>query len=174
MEKRAFKNLTFAVASLCVLASCGAERAELAVQLEAPAAATPLVFHGSCFAGFLLGFELRVIETEGTGLDLEALSFEVHDAATAEILGSEALAGADLRDRYGAAALHLPPHGSRVFPVSVRVSGPGRLSLTVVGEVRGADSTGLVRQPYRLDLGEVLLQEPGPSGGGACSPGSGS
>jgi hypothetical protein len=158
------------VAGLGVLAGCATDRARLAVELSAPPSVTPLVFHGNCFAGFLLSFDLRLEETGGAALDLSSLSFEVRDAVTAEALGGETLDAAALRDRYGAAALRLQPYASHTFEVGVRVSGPGRRGLTAVGEVSGADSEGLVRQPYRIEIGDVILEEPQSSEGGACSP----
>ena len=158
-----------AVAGLCVLASCATDRARLAVELPAPPSVTPLVFHGNCLAGFLLAFDLRLMETAGTALDLSALSFEVRDAVTAEGLGGETLDATALRDRYGADALRLRPHGSHSFAVAVRVSGAGRRAFFASGEVSGADSEGPVRQPYRIDLGEVVLAPPPASEGGACS-----
>jgi hypothetical protein len=131
-----------------------------------PATAIPQYFHGNCFAGFALGVDLRIQETEQVGVTLSRLSYRLSERETGRFLAEETLDGDGLRDRYGTVAVL--PGATRLFHIGATVSEPPRGRLRIVGDFEGLDENGeSVRASFDLDAA-VTVNTPEPPAGGAC------
>lgn len=155
--------------ALLAFTGCASDPAVLVPSLADPASATAQYFHGNCFAGFAVGVDLRVQETQGIEVVLSRLDYQVVDRGTGLVLSDERLDGRALEDRFGESASLVPAGESRTFPLAAvshqRPVGP----LAVRGEVSGVDENG---EPVvaSFDLSATLVvTDPGPPAGGACT-----
>ncbi len=158
-----------ALVTLLALVGCRDDPAELVPNLVEPASAHAQYFHGNCFAGFAVGVDLRIQETQGVEVVLSRLSYRVSDRGTGQLLAEELLDQTALEDRFGAPAIVIRAGASSTFPLAAispeRPSGP----VAVTGEVAGVDENGeSVVAPFDLST-RIEVSDPGPPSGGACT-----
>ena len=148
---------------------CSPDQGELAVDLAGPATASPQYFHGNCFAGWSLGVDLHTRETQGIDIFIATLTYRLSDQGSGTELSQERLDAEALDLRYGERASVLVARSSRIFRLvavsSSRPVGP----IAVTGTIEGRDENGQrVTTPFQLTA-NLVVNDPGPPGGGACS-----
>lgn len=149
--------------------SCDREAAELVAELASPAVASPQYFHGNCFAGWSVAFELRLRETNGVEVVLDELRYRVADASTLEELAGERLDRASLESRYGATATVVPGRSSRIFGLGFVVPDRPLGPLGVSGGFSGRDENGrAVNGAFDLTASVSVRGDEPPPSGGAC------
>ncbi len=135
--------------ALLALVGCGDDPAELVPDLIEPASANAQYFHGNCFAGFAVGVDFRIQETQGVEVVLSRLNYRVSDRGTGQLLAEELLDQAALEERFGAPAIVIRAGASSTLPLRAvspeRPSGP----VAVSGEVAGVDENGESVVPLR-------------------------
>jgi len=171
----AVKRSPTAAAALTVLialaSGCGHQPAELAPSLVGPATASPLVFHGNCFAGWIVDVDLLLRETSGLAVLVDRIAYRLTDVGQARVLASETLDAGALEDRY---KTHMvAANGSSVFSLTgrsgVRPVGP----LVLDGEVTGRDEKGrFVSLRFQLTAASLIVTDPVLGPGGACQAGT--
>jgi hypothetical protein len=148
--------------------ACAADRAGLVVTVVEPATASAQYFHGNCFAGFALGLDLRVQETQRVGVTLSRVSYRLTERETGAFIAEETLDARAIQDREGEGAIAVPPGSARVFRIGATVSEPPRGSLRIAGTLEGVDENGgSVRTSFDLDTA-VVVSATEPPAGGAC------
>ncbi len=156
-------------ALLFLLTGCTPDPAELRVSVTPPATATAQYFHGNCFAGFSVGVDLRVQETQGIGVLLSRFSYRLSDRGTGRVLVDESLDTRGIDERYGASATFIPAGSTRELrlgSVSDAAVGP----IVVEGGIEGLDENDQsVAETFALSAPLVVI-DPGPPSGGACTP----
>jgi hypothetical protein len=156
-------------AVLLLLTGCTPDPAELTVSLAEPANANAQYFHGNCFAGFSVGVDLRVQETQRIGVLLSRLSYRVTDRGTGLVLVDESLDTRGIDERYGEGASSIRAGSTGVFRVGGRSDAPvGPIAVT--GGVEGMDENDQsVVESFDLSA-PLVVSDPGPPSGGACVP----
>src|SRR5262245_61306651 len=156
--------------ALLAFAACGRDPARLVPALVDPASASPQYFHGNCFAGFSVQADLRIRETQGIEVVLSRLAYRMIDRGTGRVLADEGLDTRALEERFGANASVVPAGASQNYPLSAISSDRPAGPLTVQGEVEGMDENGeAVTASFDLSA-SLVVNDPGPPSGGACSP----
>lgn len=148
---------------------CSPDPGEITVDLAGSATASPQYFHGNCFAGWSLGVDLRTRETQGVDIFIATLTYRLSDQGSGTELSQERLDAEALDSRYGQRASVLVARTSRIFRLvavsSSRPVGP----IAVTGTIEGRDENGQrVTTPFQLTA-NLVVNDPGPPGGGACS-----
>jgi hypothetical protein len=147
---------------------CATDRAALVVSVVAPATASAQYFHGNCFAGFALGLDLRLQETQKVGVTLSRISYRMSERETGTFIAEETLDARAIQERYGEGAIAVPPGATRLFRIGATLSEPPRGRLRIAGALEGVDENGeSVRTSFDLDVG-VTVSAPEPPAGGAC------
>jgi hypothetical protein len=147
---------------------CASDPARLVVSVVEPATASPQYFHGNCFAGFALGVDLRLQETQQVGVTLSRFSYRMSERETGAFIAEETLDGRSLQDRYGEGAIAVPPGATRLFRIGSSLPEPPRGRLRIAGDFEGIDENGeAVRTSFDLDAA-VTVNTPEPPVAGAC------
>jgi hypothetical protein len=162
--------LTSALLLATLAINCRMQPAELTLDLAGPAVADPQVFHGNCFAGWVVRVELRVRETRGVAVVVERLAYRLADEGRGVDLGAEVLDAPAIDVRYGDRVVEAG--GSRVFglcvPSAARPVGP----IAFVGDIAGLDDNGNpVAARFRLSAASLTVRDPVPGQEGACPDG---
>jgi len=163
------RTLSAAFYVLLVSMGCSPDPGELTVNLSGPATASPQYFHGNCFAGWSLGVDLHARETRGVDVFIASLTYRLSDQGSGVELRSETLDAEALDLTYGERASVLVARSTRIFLLvavsSSRPVGP----IAVTGTIEGRDENGQrVTAPFQLTA-NLVVNDPGPPGGGACS-----
>jgi len=157
--------VAFVVVTAC---ACSSDPGRLESDLVGTATADPLIFHGNCFAGWLVSADLQLTETRGKDVTLDLLSYRLFDEGRQLGIGSENIDGAALEERYGSRVV--PAHGVRVFRIGlqsgVRPVGP----LLVTGNAVGLDENGDGVNLEFQHTAPIDIHDPVPSPDGACPP----
>jgi hypothetical protein len=147
---------------------CASDPARIVVSVVEPATASPQYFHGNCFAGFALGVNLRLQETQQVAVTLSHLSYRLSERETGAFIAEETLDARTLQDRYGEGAIAVMPGGRRLFRIAATVSEPPRGRLRIVGDFEGVDEHGEeVHASFDLEAA-ILVNNPEPPVAGAC------
>lgn len=143
--------------------------ARLAVEIAEPARAVPLVFHGSCQAGWQVSVDLRVRETGDATVWLDGLDFTIVDVGQPRTLAFDSLDAVSFASRYG--DTRILPGLALVITVGGRSDDRPAGPVTVDGGVRGRDENGnRVTSAFHLTAAALDVRDPGPDAGGACGP----
>jgi hypothetical protein len=131
------------LAIVLLASACGSSDPSLHVALAGPAQATPLVFHGSCFTGYLLELDLVVTAGSNSDVMVGGIDYAVRDVTTGAEIGRDTLAAPTLVDRYGGDALLIPAAGARSYRIGVLSQrGPHSGPVEIAGRVSGRDMDG--------------------------------
>jgi hypothetical protein len=161
---RSVALIAFVVATA---SACSSDPGRLDAELVGSATADPLIFHGNCFAGWLVSADVELQETRGKDVTLDLLNYRLFDQGREATIGSENLDGPALQERYGTRVV--AANGTRVFrvglPSEVRPEGP----LLVTGNAIGLDEDGNgVNLSSQLGA-DLVVTDPVPAPG-ACPP----
>ncbi|MGH9334133.1 MAG: hypothetical protein ACRD21_10330 [Vicinamibacteria bacterium] len=141
----------------------------MTVSLVEPATAAAQYFHGNCFAGFSVGVDLRIEETRRVGIVLSRISYRITDQGSGQGLADEALDRQAIDERYGERSSIIPASGTRQFRLGAITSGRPVGPIVVSGEIEALDENDQrVVESFQLTT-PVVVDDPGPPGGGACS-----
>ncbi len=162
------KHVAILAIVVATTSACSSDPGRLQSELAGSATAEPQIFHGNCFAGWIVSLDLQFNETQGVDVSLDLLSYRLFDEGRETVIGSENLDGATLEERYGSRVI--PAHGARIFriglPSGLRPQGP----ILVTGSAVGLDENGNgVNLSFRLTA-DLVVHDPEPSDGGACPP----
>ena len=157
-----------ALLPLLVLTGCTPDPAVLVASAVEPATATAQYFHGNCFAGFSIGVDLRVQETQRVGVVLSRLAYRLTDRGTGQLLSDENLDRRGIEERYGERGSSIPAGSTKLFHVG-SVSGEPVGPIGVSGDIEGMDENDqTVVAAFDLSA-PLVVNDPGPPSGGVCT-----